>query len=122
MRTDHPTPPGGAAPGPLDTRALDRAVERLADRLRRLPESRLRQGAAGEGLRLARRLAGLTRRIEGVGPDPAELPAIGVFAVGDQLAVTGHDLSAALGALGDVPEAREAMAEALGLLRACEGL
>ncbi|MCE7083526.1 hypothetical protein LZF96_26165 [Streptomyces sp. ST2-7A] len=97
-------------------------MERLADRLRRLPESRLRQGAAGEGVRLARRLAALARRIEGVGPDPAELPAIGVFAVGDQLAVTGHDLSRALRDLGDAPEAREALAEALGLLRAAREL
>ncbi|MER7831025.1 hypothetical protein [Streptomyces sp. NPDC095602] len=80
-----------------DTRELDEAVNRLADRLRAAPQSRLRQGAAAEGLALARELAKRAQRLEGV--DPAEarvMPDAGVFAVGDQLAVAGADLAEAL--------------------------
>ncbi|MEU3634242.1 hypothetical protein, partial [Streptomyces fradiae] len=69
-----------------DTRELDEAVNRLADRLRAAPQSQLRQGAAAEGLALARELAALAQRLEGA-PEVRVMPDAGVFAVGDQLAV-----------------------------------
>ncbi|MEU7567709.1 hypothetical protein AB0A99_17175 [Streptomyces fradiae] len=78
-----------------DTRELDEAVNRLADRLRAAPQSRLRQGAAAEGLALARELAALAQRLEGA-PEVRVMPDAGVFAVGDQLAVAGADLAEAL--------------------------
>ncbi|NUU21074.1 MAG: hypothetical protein HOV68_06090, partial [Streptomycetaceae bacterium] len=46
---------------------------------------------AAAGLALARRLAGL-----GDAPRGHEVPDLGVFAVGDQIAVTGLDLVASL--------------------------
>ncbi|MEU3449973.1 hypothetical protein AB0H29_22525 [Streptomyces thermolilacinus] len=85
-----------------DTRELDEAVNRLADRLRAAPQSRLRQGAAAEGLALARELAERAQRLEGAGhpgagpEQPRVMPDAGVFAVGDQLAVAGADLAEAL--------------------------
>ncbi|OEJ95949.1 hypothetical protein [Streptomyces thermolilacinus] len=99
-----------------DTRELDEAVNRLADRLRAAPQSRLRQGAAAEGLALARELAERAQRLEGAGPaKPRVMPDAGVFAVGDQLAVAGADLAEALreaarrgGASGDVLDAESA--------------
>ncbi|MCZ1009562.1 hypothetical protein O1L68_25270 [Streptomyces lydicus] len=75
----------------LDVTPLQTAVDALADRLRSLPQSRLHQGAATEGLALARQLATRAQLIERPG-SPAELPDAGVFAAGDQLAVAGHDL------------------------------
>ncbi|MGY1436167.1 hypothetical protein [Streptomyces reniochalinae] len=82
----------------VDTRSLTDAVERLADRLRAAPQSALTRGAAADGLALARELATLAQRLE-FGAETAArrtLPDAGVFAVGDQLAVAGHDLVAAL--------------------------
>ncbi|MET9862101.1 hypothetical protein ABZY93_22845 [Streptomyces smyrnaeus] len=101
---------------PVDTRPLNDAVERLADRLRALPQSTLRRGAAAEGLALARELALLAQRVEfPEGGMSRVLPDAGLFAVGDQLAVAGHDVVAALetapGAL-----AGSALREALQLL------
>jgi hypothetical protein len=98
-------PGGGAAP---DAMVLAREVRRLADRYRHLSESRLRGRTdpddpsgtsptrAAAGLALARRLAAL-----GDAPAGAEVPDLGVFAVGDQIAVTGLDLVAHLAAGGD---------------------
>lgn len=70
-------------------------MERFADRLRAAPQSRLQQGAAAEGLALARELSARAQRLEGV-PEPREMPDAGLFAVGDQLAVAGRDLAEAL--------------------------
>ncbi|MDT9685994.1 hypothetical protein RND61_28565 [Streptomyces sp. TRM76323] len=78
-----------------DTTELDEAVSRLADRLRAAPQSRLRQGAAAEGLALARELAARAQRWEGTA-ETRVMPDAGVFAVGDQLAVAGADLAEAL--------------------------
>ncbi|MER7413230.1 hypothetical protein [Streptomyces cacaoi] len=100
----------------VDTTPLITAVERLADRLRALPQSRLTRGAAQEGLTLAQDLAYRAQRLEfaGGGPgggEPRTLPDAGIFAVGDQLAVAGHDLAQALagapfaGAAGELEEA-----------------
>ncbi|WP_436776133.1 hypothetical protein, partial [Yinghuangia sp. YIM S09857] len=83
---------------------LAREVRRLADRYRHLSESRLRgrlmpdgpsdpeRTRAQAGLALARTLAAL-----GDAPAGYEVPDLGVFAVGDQIAVTGLDLAAHLG-------------------------
>ncbi|GAU68585.1 Syd protein [Streptomyces sp. NBRC 110611] len=113
----------------LDVTPLQTAVDALADRLRALPQSKLSQGAAAEGLALARRLAARAQLIERPGAPPRELPDAGMFAVGDQLAVAGHDLIEALrcaaarpaGASADsdakVAPAEE-LAEALRLIRA----
>jgi len=79
-----------------DTTPLITAVRLLADRLRTLPESALRRGAAAEGLSLARELAARAQRLEFPGRTPCELPDAGPFAAGDQLAVAGHDLAAVL--------------------------
>lgn len=77
----------------LDTAPLISAVQPAADRLRTLPESALRRGAAAEGLALARELAARAQRLEFPGRTPRELPDAGVFAVGDQLLVAAHDLA-----------------------------
>ncbi|MDB1087205.1 hypothetical protein PJ985_06430 [Streptomyces sp. ACA25] len=89
--------PDPALPRPaVDPEALDAAVDVLADRLRRLPESALRRGAAADGLAVARELARRAQRLERPAEEPRELPEAGVFAVGDQVAVAGHDLAQAL--------------------------
>jgi hypothetical protein len=77
----------------LDTAQLISAVQPAADRLRTLPESALRRGAAAEGLALARELAVRAQRLEFPELTPRELPDVGEFAVGDQLLVAAHDLA-----------------------------
>ncbi|MFF0741046.1 hypothetical protein ACFYVL_11670 [Streptomyces sp. NPDC004111] len=98
----------------LDTTPLLIAVERLADRLRTTPESRLRRGAAAEGLALARELALRAQRLEFPGREPRELPDAGMFAVADQVAVAGRDLALVVGTApsGELDEA-VAMVEAV---------
>ena len=81
---------------PTLTTALIEAVERLAERFRALPQSALERGAAAEGRALAQELAARAQRIEFPGAAPAPLPDVGIFAVGDQLAVAGGDLVVAL--------------------------
>ncbi|RBM09036.1 hypothetical protein [Streptomyces sp. PT12] len=95
---------------------MDAAVDAEADRLRRLPESRLRRGAAAEALALARALADRAQRLERPGFPPRPFPDAGIHTVGDQLAVAGHDLSEALRAVGEEARARRELAEALALL------
>ncbi|MEU9760619.1 hypothetical protein [Streptomyces sp. NPDC047985] len=80
----------------LDTTLLINAVDRFADRLRAAPQSRLQRGAAAEGLAVARELALWAQRVEAQDREPRLMPDAGIFAVGDQLAVAGHDLAAAL--------------------------
>ncbi|PJE95663.1 hypothetical protein CUT44_22125 [Streptomyces carminius] len=94
------------------------AVERLADRLRAMPHSALARGAAAEGLGLAGELADRAQRLEFPGRAPRRLPDAGVFAVGDQLAVAGHDLAEALRTAGGA--AGDAVAEAVALVEAAE--
>ncbi|GGQ03316.1 hypothetical protein [Streptomyces roseolilacinus] len=105
-----------------DTTELDEAVGMLADRLRAAPQSRLRQGAAAEGLALARELAERAQRLEGAA-EVRVMPDAGVFAVGDQLAVAGADLAEALraaarrdGASGAAPGGE--LADAVASVRA----
>ncbi|MFE5583620.1 hypothetical protein [Kitasatospora sp. NPDC056531] len=86
-----------------DVQPLVEAVDSLADRFRSLPQSKLLGAVPGHASRaaavlgLARRLAALALAAEG-GPQ-REFPDAGAFAVGDQLAVAGHDLAAALAVL-----------------------
>ncbi|MFC5665305.1 hypothetical protein ACFP3U_20270 [Kitasatospora misakiensis] len=103
-------------PETSDPKTLAEAVDALADRFRSMPQSRLlgavpgHSSRAAAGLELARWLAAAAQAAEAAradgGPDggavggaPRELPEAGAFAVGDQLAVVGHDLAAALAAL-----------------------
>ncbi len=88
------------ASGVLDVTPLETAVDRLADRLRAAPRSRLRRGAAEQGLELARALAVRAQRIEFPGREPLVMPEAGLFTVADQVAVAGHDLAAALRGAG----------------------
>lgn len=92
---------------------LQTAVEALADRLRALPQSALARGAAAEALAVARELAARAQRVEEPGREPRELPDAGMFAVGDQVAVAGHDLVEAIRVAGD----ERALAEAVELVR-----
>jgi hypothetical protein len=95
----------------LDALDLQDAVDQLADKFRAMPQSRLLGAVEGHpsraaaALALARELA-VTAQVVEFGPagPPRELPEAGAFAVGDQLAVAGHDLAAALGPLD--PRAR----------------
>ncbi|MER6999303.1 hypothetical protein [Streptomyces sp. NPDC000410] len=107
----------------LDTTPLTTAVERIADRLRAAPQSRLQRGAAAEGLALARELAVRAQRIEAPGEDPRIMPDAGLFAVADQLVLAGSDLAEALrmGAaspkeLGEAVDVVEEAAVRLGAL------
>lgn len=92
---------------------LQTAVEALADRLRALPQSALARGAAAEALAVARELTVRAQRVEEPGREPRELPDAGMFAVGDQVAVAGHDLVEAVRAAGD----EHALAAAVELVR-----
>lgn len=94
----------------LDVLDFVTAVDRVADRLRSLPQSRLRAGAAAAGLALARELSARAQRLEAPERSPYEMPAAGEFAVGDQVAVAGRDLAEALRAAGDVQGLEEALA------------
>ena len=78
-----------------DPSVLLLAADRLADRFRSMPQGRL-AALAPEGLWAARRLARRSQALEG-GVARPELPDVGIFAVGDQIALTAHDLAAALG-------------------------
>ncbi|MFE4651291.1 hypothetical protein [Streptomyces sp. NPDC056707] len=86
----------------LDTTPLITAVDRFADRLRAAPQSRLQRGAAAEGLATARELAVRAQRVEAPDREPRILPDVGMFAIGDQLAVAGRDLAMALEAAPSV--------------------
>lgn len=88
-----------------DTTLLLTAVHALADKLRALPESALRRGAAERGHALAGELVRRAQLLEFPGQPPRELPDAGIFAVGDQLAVAGHDLAAAGPGIDDLEEA-----------------
>ncbi|MFJ6485428.1 MULTISPECIES: hypothetical protein [unclassified Streptomyces] len=97
----------------LDTSPLTAVVERFADRLRAAPQSRLQQGAAAAALDLARELSVRAQRIETPGQEPKEVPDAGLFAVGDQVAVTGLDLAEALRAADPAPDSTTAPSEEL---------
>ncbi|MBB1256301.1 hypothetical protein H3146_23520 [Streptomyces sp. OF3] len=80
-----------------------------------MPHSALRRGAADRGRVLAAELARRAHELEAPGLPCPPLPEADDFAVGDQLAVTGHDLAEALrGAAAD------RLTAALDLLAAAE--
>ncbi|MGW6918473.1 hypothetical protein ACWGB8_32360 [Kitasatospora sp. NPDC054939] len=83
--------------------SLVEAVDGLADRFRSMPQNRLLGAVPGHpsraaaGHALAGRLAAAAQTAEGSAV--RAFPDAGAFAVGDQLAVAGHDLAVALAAL-----------------------
>lgn len=99
---------------------LDRAVGRLADRLRSLSLTRLDQPLADGGSRAreAYALAGWLA-VAGDAPPGRTPPWLGPAAVADQVAVTGRDLVAALRGAGAGPAARPLLAEARARVRRC---
>ena len=84
---------------------LSDLVADVADRVRRLPESRLNR-VAGPARELAQALANAAAGIEGrhdpAPPEGRPLPVLSVFALADQIAVTRHDLTAAAAGLDPV--------------------
>lgn len=78
----------------VDPGAFLAAADRLADRFRSMPQSRL-TALAPAGLLLAGRLTRRAQELEG-GPARPELPEPGIFVVGDQIALTAHDLASAV--------------------------
>lgn len=105
-----------------DSTPLRIAVERLADRFRALPASRLHR-VAEAGRALARDLSATAQRLELPGREPKLMPDDGIYVVGDQLAVAGFELAAALEAhpgghdpSGLRDEALRKVAEVAGLL------
>ena len=81
---------------------LGHVLLETADRLRRLPESRLKKvAAAGRGLAqsLADAAAGIEARDAAAPPAVRVVPALSVFAIADQVTVTAHDLRTAAAAL-----------------------
>lgn len=91
QRTEAEQPPPEPAAELAD---LDAAVQRVAGRLRSLPQRRLRAGAAATGLELARWLTHQAQLLEFPDRAPFVLPDDGGSAVGDQLALAGHELAA----------------------------
>lgn len=100
----------------LDVIPLVTAVDQLADRLRSMPHSTLRRGAADAARALAEQLTQRAQQLEattqasarsGAEP-PRTLPHVEDFSVGDQLAVAGHDLAEALAASGTQRQLAEA--------------
>ncbi len=125
--------------------ALTVEVDRIADRLRGLSQARLAEPVPGHASRAdaarstAQALADAAARIEAglvaggdgaadtgqVAPVRHILPALTDFAAGDQVAVTGHDVIAALGGAPGgccVEEAGQLAAVALEQLRALRRL
>ncbi|NBM15942.1 hypothetical protein GUY61_09825 [Streptomyces sp. GC420] len=82
-------------------------MDRIADRLRAAPQSRLQRGAAGEGLDLARELSARAQRLEAPDAPVREIPDAGMFTVADQVLVAGNDLAAVI---RDPRELEEAVA------------
>ena len=110
----------GYARGMSESAALLFAADRLADRFRSMPQSRLAV-LAPEGLLLARALAVRALELEG-GPARPELPEVGIFAVGDQIALAAHDLAAVLTARNGPDQGADDASDAAVLAEALAGL
>ncbi|WP_406283677.1 hypothetical protein [Embleya sp. NBC_00896] len=106
MSSRIPIPSAGKPSGSLtvDIGLFVKEAGAVADRLRHLSESRLKAPLtarqetsptrAGAALELAQCLADLAAAVEG---EPRrEVPDLGVFVVGDQVAVTSRDLAVAV--------------------------
>ncbi len=95
-RSDDPSGLNPDALGHCVPAALVEVLSALADRLRQLPESRLKK-AAGSAGDLIQLLADVAAGIEARGADePPQLravPTLSVFALGDQIAVTARELT-----------------------------
>ncbi|HEX7189512.1 MAG TPA: hypothetical protein VF423_14925 [Actinomycetes bacterium] len=105
----------GTDPWALVRAELEADVRRVSDRLRSLSATRLAsppappeqywppyesraQAGRAAAFELARAAGALEAAAAGpLGREPRELPVLSDFAVGDQVAVTGHDLLAAMG-------------------------
>ncbi len=116
-------------------------VRRVSDRLRNLSQARLqapvppfpsRAAASREAARVLSVAAqGIEARADATEPSWRQPPELADFAVGDQVAVTGHDLLAVLDGLDPAEDAwapggrrtsREVVAEAAGTLAATRRL
>jgi hypothetical protein len=97
-RSDDPSGPKAGAIGHCLPAGTVDALATVADRLRRLPESRLSR-AAESARDLVQLLADAAAGVEGrAGSSPPELravPALSVFSLGDQVAVTARELAEA---------------------------
>jgi hypothetical protein len=92
-------------------RRLAWEIDAVADRFRGLSAARLSrafppyESRAAAGRELAQTLAdaaaGVANRDDVEAPAARHLPTVGVFAVGEQIAVTGHDLVAELADVAD---------------------
>jgi len=119
----------------VDVAALAELVDAVAGRLRSLGEGRLGRppmrvglglpepartdgpSVADRGFAVASELVVAAAQLEDVQPPP--LPRLGDLVVGDQVAVTGHDLVAALRRCpSDDPSAAEALQTAHSALKA----
>ena len=120
---DHPgddsAPPGAELLG-----ELAREVDRVADRLRVLAPQRLAATADPYGRSVAavasataQLLADAAAALEAPGRGRRELPQLPGHALGDQVAVTGHDLLSALAEHPDEGVTRSALASLQALRR-----
>jgi len=104
---------GGTDPWAALRAELEADVRRVSDRLRTLSATRLAsppappeqywppyesraQAGRAAAAELARAAEALEAAAAGKPPDERDLPTVSDFAVGDQVAVTGHDLLAAM--------------------------
>lgn len=104
----------------LDVIPFVTAVDQLADRVRALPQSALRRGAADAVRALAGELAARAQHLEHPGGTPRPLPDVEEFVVGDQLAVAGHDLAEAIrvqGTAADLTAAHQLLIDRASTLR-----
>lgn len=104
-------------PANADAADLARMAERVGDRLRHLPARRLHD-IEPEVRVLLDDLAGLARAAEGRAPRP--LPRASVAAFGDQLAVLGRDIAAALEAAPS-PDLLRRAHDTIGAVRRAAG-
>ncbi len=101
---------------------LEREIERVAERLRTMSDLRLAApcppfaSVAEAGHQLAQRLAVLAAELEGA--QRREVPVLSPLAVGDQVALTGHDVALAVRSLADDTAAAVAVETALAELLA----
>jgi hypothetical protein len=104
----------GTKPDALNREALADELRRVTDLFRRMPHSKFQQklepygDRSSAGAWLASQLAALAQGTEEwdspEAPRWRRMPDVGAFALGDQIAVVGHDLLAAFDALPEMNE------------------